>query len=152
MVSRAPSYRGLRSSSPRASKVARASSKKSGTRCEAALAIELRKLGIRYRSQARHLPGCPDFVIPSAKLAIFCDGDFWHGRRLAQRLGKLERGSNAAYWVAKIRSNVARDRRAARQLRAMGWSVLRIWEGDVLRDGWKAAARVRAALAHRRAP
>jgi DNA mismatch endonuclease (patch repair protein) len=80
------------------------------------------------------LPGKPDIVFARARLVVFCDGDFWHGRRSRERLAKLSRGSNAPYWTAKIASNVARDRRNTRLLRAAGWTVIRLWETDILRD------------------
>jgi DNA mismatch endonuclease Vsr len=66
-----------------------------------------------------------------AKVAVFCDGDFWHGRHWPSRRRKLMRGSNARYWVAKIASNMKRDRRHTLALSSHGWLVLRFWEGDL---------------------
>ena len=66
--------------------------------------------------------------------SFFCDGDFWHGRDLDQRVRRLERGHNAPYWVAEIRSNVARDQRHGGALARGGWLVLRFWESDITRD------------------
>jgi len=73
---------------------------------------------------------------------VFCDGDFWHGRDLQARLERLATGHNAPYWLAKIRTNVERDRRNDAALRADGWRVLRLWETDILRDTPAAADRV----------
>ena len=84
-----------------------------------------------------------------AKVVVFCDGDFWHGRNLFERVRKLERGHNAPYWVAKITSNVARDRRQDQDLVDKGWLVLRFWESDIHRDAEAIAAKVAAALAMR---
>ena len=138
----APRYSGLKAASWAASERARASSKKSGTRCEAALAAALRRLRLQPAIDVARLPGRPDLVFARRKLAVFCDGDFWHGRRLAQRLKRLQAGHNPGYWVEKIRANVARDRRNRRLLRDSGWTVLRFWETDILRDPALIANRI----------
>jgi DNA mismatch endonuclease (patch repair protein) len=88
-------------------------------------------LGLRYRVARANLPGRPDVVFAGARVAVFCDGDFWHGRELEHRVAKLQRGHNAPYWVAKIGRNVARDRATDVVLRADGWEVLRYWESDI---------------------
>src|SRR6185369_12169152 len=141
-----PRYQGLAPASPAASQRARASSKKSGTRCEVALAAALRRLRLSPALCVADLPGRPDLVFSRRRLAVFCDGDFWHGRNLARRLERLAAGHNAGYWVEKIRANVARDRRNRRQLRAAGWTVLRFWETDILRDPALIAARIARSL------
>lgn len=51
--------------------------------------------GLRYRCNVAYLPGKPDIVFARARIAIFCDGDFWHGRDLEERVKKLARGHNA---------------------------------------------------------
>jgi DNA mismatch endonuclease (patch repair protein) len=78
---------------------------------------------------------------------VFCDGDFWHGRDLEHRLEKLTRDHNAAYWTAKVRRNVERDRQDTSALSAAGWNVLRFWETEVLRETTKVADRIEALLA-----
>lgn len=95
---------------------------------------------------AVNLPGRPDIVFRSRRVAIFVDGDFWHGRALERRLAKLETGHNAPYWTAKIQRNVARDRRNDEALSAEGWRVLRFWETDIVRDPDAAARAVQAAV------
>lgn len=70
-------------------------------------------------------------VFPREKVAVFADGDFWHGRNLAQRLARLAKGHNSEYWIRKLQSNIARDRRVRRQLNALGWRVIRVWESDI---------------------
>lgn len=77
--------------------------------------------------------GRPDFVFRFARLVVFVDGDFWHGRRFQERRQRLQRGHNASYWIAKIASNKARDRRVTATLRREGWLVIRLWESDVRR-------------------
>jgi len=135
-------YTGLRAASHAASERARGSSKKTGTRCERALAGALRALRLQPAVDVAALPGRPDLVFARRKVAVFCDGDFWHGRGLARRLARLAAGHNATYWVEKIRRNVARDRRNRRLLREAGWTVLRFWETDILRDPRLIATRI----------
>src|SRR5262249_34915412 len=96
------------------------------------------------------LPGCPDIVFPKRRVAVFCDGDFWHGRDLENRLAKLAKGHNANYWLAKITRNVARDVKNNLALKAAGWVVLRLWETDVLRAPQQAAEQIAEVLAKHR--
>lgn len=116
------------------------------TKAELLLRKELWRHGLRYRLHAQDLPGKPDIVFRGARVVVFCDGDFWHGRRWHERREKLSRGANALYWTAKIAANVARDRRKTRALQRAGWSVVRLWETDVLRDVERAVAKVMAAV------
>lgn len=87
------------------------------------------------------LPGKPDFVFPAARLAVFIDGDFWHGNPNGFRLPK----SNLAYWRKKIASNRERDKKVNRRLRADGWRVLRFWQSR-LADEKTVVRRLRHAL------
>lgn len=145
-----PCFKGLRPSSPRASTTASASSRKRNTRCEMILRRELSRLGLRYRIATDALPGKPDLVFIGPRVAVFCDGDFWHGRDLAVRIERLEGGHNAPYWVAKIRTNVERDVRQTSLLESAGWLVLRFWESDIRREAPVIAARIAAIIARRR--
>jgi len=70
--------------------------------------------------------GNPDFIIKRKKIAIFCDGDFWHGYKYLEKK-KLKK----KFWRDKIEENMRRDRRVSSKLRRDGWSVLRLWEHDV---------------------
>lgn len=92
--------------------------------------LVIRKLvhsrGLRFRLHERSLPGCPDLVFVRAKVAVFVDGDFWHGWRFKQWCGKL-----APYWREKIAGNRKRDRSNFGRLRSSGWEVIRLWEHDV---------------------
>jgi DNA mismatch endonuclease (patch repair protein) len=121
------------------------------TRAEVLLRKELWHRGLRYRLHSRDLPGKPDIVFRRMRVVVFCDGDFWHGRHWPKRRESLARGANADYWTAKIAANVARDRRNSRLLRAAGWTVVRLWETEVLRDIHKAVGRVEAVIRARRA-
>jgi DNA mismatch endonuclease (patch repair protein) len=145
-----PRFAGLAPASARASHTASAASRKRDTNCEQQLRRALWRLGLRYRVDVAALPGRPDIVFGPARVAVFCDGDFWHGRDLDARLRRLARGHNAPYWVAKIKSNVARDRQHDETLARDGWLVLRFWETDIRRDASALAAEIAQAVSRRR--
>src|SRR5579859_5013433 len=126
-----PSFGHRRPASPQASAAARGASRKTDTHCEVTLRSHLWRAGVRFRKDEPSLPGRPDIVFPRARLVVFCDGDFWHGKDWSQRREKLAKGHNAPYWIAKIEANRARDRRQADQLREAGWTVLRFLESEI---------------------
>jgi DNA mismatch endonuclease (patch repair protein) len=125
---------------------ARGSSKKTGTRCETALCKALWAAGCRYRKNLAALPGRPDIVFLGAKVAVFCDGDFWHGRDWEARRQRLSQGNNPAYWLAKIQRNMERDHQNTQRLQEAGWTVLRFWETEIRSDPEGAAQRVASTL------
>jgi len=90
---------------------------------------ELRRRGFRFRKHVKSLPGSPDIVFPKEKVAIFIDGDFWHGWRLPAWEHKL-----SPFWKEKLRTNRKRDQRNFRKVRALGWRVIRIWQHQIKRD------------------
>lgn len=94
--------------------------------------------GVRFRKHYKKVPGNPDVSIPSAKRAIFIDGDFWHGWRLARIKAKLPRH----YWLNKIMSNIKRDKMNRLALKKSGWRVLRIWEHELKRNREKAFQKI----------
>lgn len=99
---------------------------------ETRLAKALWHRGFRYRLNYRRLPGSPDIAITKYKIAIFVDGEFWHGFDWIHRREKLK--TNRDYWIAKIEENIARDARNDRRLRALGWLPIHFWERDVKAD------------------
>jgi len=106
---------------------------------EMALRHRLWRMGLRYRLHVSGLPGKPDIVFPKARLAVFVDGDFWHGnqwrlRGLESLEGQFTETDNRPYWLEKIRRNEARDILNTRSLTGSGWSVLRVYESHVRRD------------------
>lgn len=104
----------------------------------------LRREGVYFARHAKSLPGSPDVVFRKCRLAVFIDGDFWHGRRFARWSGDL-----SPFWSVKIRKNMARDRRARARLRAEGWAVLKVWSKDVDRDPERYVRRILRARADR---
>lgn len=96
----------------------------------------LKLLGIKYRKHYKLL-GSPDIVFPKAKVAVFIDGDFWHGWVYQQRKDKLPE-----YWVAKIKRNMNRDRRYRNKLKKEGWTVIRLWEHRILKDVDRAVKKI----------
>lgn len=103
-----------------------------GTGPELALGRLMWRSGIRYRKHPKDVPGTPDFCIRKYRLAVFVDGEFWHGRNWEQRREKLKK--NREFWIAKIERNIRRDREVNRLLRSRGWKVLRFWETEVRRE------------------
>lgn len=94
--------------------------------------------GLRgYRVHSTKLPGKPDIVWSQRRVAVFIDGAFWHGHPSVFRPGK-----SGSYWDSKIANNRRRDRRVSRELRALGWTVLRVWDFDVEKRPERCIARI----------
>lgn len=93
---------------------------------ELALRSALHRRGLRFRKNVKGLPGSPDVVFTRAKVAVFVDGDFWHGRDFDRWKDKLQ-----PFWRAKIERNIERDIQNKIDLEALGWRVVRMWEKDV---------------------
>ena len=87
-------------------------------------------MGYRYRLHRKDLPGKPDLVFPSRRKVIFVNGCFWHGHdcRRGARMPK----SNRTYWEGKINRNRERDVQSRSALKRIGWSVLTIWECQMI--------------------
>ena len=103
-----------------------------GTGIELKLRKALWNSGYRYRKNYVGLPGKPDIVLTKYKIAIFCDSEFFHGKDWdCILLPKIKKGNNSEYWEEKIKRNIDRDQEINKQLRAMGWTVLRFWGKDI---------------------
>src|SRR4051812_24354610 len=94
-------------------------------RAEVGLRKKLHALGLRYRKYSKDLPGKPDIVFRTARVAVFVDGDFWHSRVLREQgLSALKATltmNTKQYWLAKFQRNVARDMRVTTELEDAGW-------------------------------
>lgn len=101
-------------------------------KAETTFAKALWHSGYRYRLNYKKLPGSPDIAITRFKLAIFVDGEFWHGHDWEKRKQKLK--ANREYWIEKIEENIARDRRNDALLKEMGWIPVHFWEKEVKKD------------------
>ena len=110
------------------------------SKAELALRRALYALGFRYRLHVAGLPGKPDIVFVRAKVAVFMDGDFWHGRFWA-RDGKAPK-TRRRWWIRKLTRNIERDRAVNRTLRKSGWKVVRVWESEIRRDARTVAERI----------
>ncbi len=143
----AVTYKGRSPASAQASSAARGSSKKTNTACELALRRALWGAGYRYRKNVADVPGRPDIVFQRARVAIFCDGDFWHGNNWEARRHKLQGGSNPDYWIAKIQRNMERDQETTTRLESSGWTVLRFWESEIRAGTLQVVQAIAATLA-----
>ncbi len=108
--------------------------KSKDTSIEVALRKELWAQGYRYRKNYRLLPGTPDIVLTKYKIVIFCDGELFHGKNWQILKPKLLRGNNPDFWVNKIERNMQRDRENDQKLLSMGWTVIRFWGNDILKN------------------
>ena len=109
------------------------------TRPELALRRALHRVGLRYRLHHAALPGRPDVVFPRQRVAVFVDGDYWHGRSWRGRgftslEAQFARWNNSAWWLAKIQGNIRRDRRQTQALKRQGWTVLRFRDTSIEKD------------------
>jgi DNA mismatch endonuclease (patch repair protein) len=112
---------------------------------EKAIAIALMQRGLAFETHATDLPGRPDIVLRAARIAVFVDGDFWHGWQFSRWRHKL-----SEHWENKIETNMRRDARNFRKLRASGWIVVRVWEHQITTDLPACIARIVAAKRRRR--
>lgn len=99
-----------------------------GTKPELAVFRYLRQEKIYFQRHYKRVSGSPDVAVPRRKVAIFIDGDFWHGWKFHLWKGKL----STEYWRPKIEANIRRDKRNFARLRRDGWKVMRVWEHDLV--------------------
>ena len=122
---------------PRVTSRILASVRSSGTKPELALRRALRRRGARFQINYSLAVGRPDIAFPRRRVAIFVDGDFWHGRGWRERgfrslEDQFRHWNRGPWWFEKISGNVARDRRVTRSLRRQGWRVIRFSESELL--------------------
>ena len=116
------------------------------TKPELALRSAVHALGLRYRVSAKPLPGLrrtADLVFPTARVAVFLDGCFWHGCPQHHTVAS----ANGKFWADKVSGNRVRDRDTDARLEAAGWVSVRVWEHE---DPIEAAQRVREVVRARR--
>ncbi|MCI6237954.1 MAG: very short patch repair endonuclease [Lachnospiraceae bacterium] len=105
---------------------------------DTSIEVKLRKAlwhkGYRYQKNYRKLPGSPDIVLTKYHIVVFCDGEFFHGKNWEVLKPRIARGHNGEYWVQKIERNIDRDKENDQALLARGWTVIRFWGKDILKD------------------
>lgn len=111
------------------------------TDIECTVRSELHRRGYRFRKHVRALPGTPDIVFSKRQVAVFIDGDFWHGYRFPRWKNTVSR-----FWQQKIEKNRQRDRKNFAKLRRNGWCVIRLWKHEVKNNLEECLKRVEAAL------
>ncbi len=104
------------------------------TSIEVLLRKALWKKGYRYRKNYKALPGTPDIVITKYRIAIFCDGEFFHGKDWEVLKPRLMKGNNAEFWVSKISRNRKRDDEVNKKLLFEGWTVIRFWGREIVKN------------------
>lgn len=90
----------------------------------------LRKAKIKFKKNCSTVVGKPDIVFPAKKIAIFIDGEFWHGYNWEKKKSKIK--NNRSYWIPKIEKNILRDQHNNRLLRKQGWRVIRFWQQQIV--------------------
>lgn len=101
------------------------------SKVESILAKELWHRGYRYRLNYKKLPGTPDIAITKYRIAIFVDGEFWHGKDFNERKNKLK--NNREYWIEKIEENIERDIRNNHLLQQLEWIPIHFWSKDIIK-------------------
>lgn len=104
------------------------------TEIEELLRKALWKKGYRYRKNYKDLPGKPDIVLTKYKIAIFCDGEFFHGKDWEVLKPRLEMSNNSEYWISKISRNREHDNEVNKKLWFLGWKVIRFWGNDIKKN------------------
>ncbi|WP_423188413.1 very short patch repair endonuclease [Alkalibacterium sp. f15] len=117
-------------------------------KAETLLAKSLWHLGVRYRKNYKKLPGSPDIAITKYKIAIFIDGEFWHGKDWEYKKNRLKK--NKDYWVEKIEENMDRDKRNDELLIDKGWLPIHFWEKEVLKDTEYCISKIISFIENRR--
>jgi len=113
------------------------------TAIEQSLRKELWRRGLRYRKNDKTVFGKPDIVFKTLKIAVFCDSEFWHGKKYLK--GEIPK-RNRDFWIKKFENNIKRDNLVNKRLRKSGWTVIRIWETDIKKNVKKCANRIEATI------
>ncbi len=121
--------------------------KSKDTTIETRIRSALHRRGLRFRKHVRDLPGRPDIVFRTAKVAVFIDGDFWHGFRFEQWKTTL-----SPFWQDKIEKNRRRDKKNHELLKESGWRVIRLWQHDIENNIEQCLKKVEQAVSGHEAP
>ena len=119
-----------------------------GTKPELLLAKAMWRLGLRYRKNSKTVFGKPDFSFKKYKVAVFVDGEFWHGKDWERRKNDIK--SNREFWLEKIEHNIRRDAEVTGRLKAEGWTVLRFWGRELAKNPDAAAEKIQRVIHEKR--
>lgn len=115
---------------------------------EIVLRKELWRRGLRYRKNVKGITGHPDIAFIKAKVAVFCDGEFWHGYNWENR--KEDFKTNRDFWIPKIERNMERDKEVTEMLQSEGWIVLRYWGKEIQKHTKEIADEIETVLKSRK--
>ncbi len=111
---------------------------------EIVLQKALRKEGIKFKRNYRKLYGTPDIVLSDKRIAIFVDGEFWHGYHWEEKKKKIK--ANRTYWIPKIEKNIVRDKNNSKKLWQECWKVIRFWQQQIIKDTPKCIKKIKMAV------
>lgn len=117
--------------------------KNKNTKIELLLGKSMWSMGLRYRKNCQDVFGKPDFCFKGKKIAIFCDSEFWHGKKF---LGGEKFKTNQDFWEAKIKRNIERDKKVNKKLQEDGWIVLRFWGNEIKRNSDKCISIIKNSI------
>jgi DNA mismatch endonuclease Vsr len=118
-----------------------------GTKLELLFGKLLWNAGVRYRKNDKTVFGRPDFVVRKMKIAIFCYGEFWHGRNWEER--KNDHTSNCEFWYSKIERNIKRDKEVNEKLTQEGYLIFRYWGDEIQKNLDKCVTKILEGLSSR---
>lgn len=120
--------------------------KSTATKAELTLAKALWHLGYRYRKNNRKVFGTPDLTFKQLKIAIFVDGEFFHGKDWETR---KKPQTNPEFWIKKIERNMQRDIEVNAYLESQNWKILRFWSNDIKKNLDSCILEIQNAIAER---
>ncbi len=120
----------------------------SNTKVERKLAKALWAKNYRYRKNNKKVFGKPDFTFKHLKIAIFVDGEYFHGKNW--EVNKYRIKTNRKFWWSKIEGNMRRDREVVNNLTSNGWKVLRFWDTDINQKLGYCVAKIEKTIKYRK--
>lgn len=121
--------------------------KSKDSKIELALRKELWNRGLHYRKNVKNIFGNPDIAFIGKKVAVFCDGEFWHGYDWENRKNDID--THHDFWINKIERNIQRDNEVNKRLEKEGWLVIRFWGNEIKKDTALCADKIQNALEKR---
>jgi DNA mismatch endonuclease Vsr len=118
--------------------------KSTGSKIESMLGKGLWSAGLRYRKNDKTIFGKPDFVFRKAKVVVFCDSEFWHGKNWEKK--KHEHKSNIDFWHKKITGNIQRDNEVNKKLADDGWLIIRFWGKEIEKNSLLCIRKIQDAV------